>query len=348
MSAPSVLVAAVNASPNTRDRADYACDGVGDQVEIQAANDYLAIHGGGKLQMSEGDFYFLAGFKQDRAVWWDGQGWGTHIRAGDGMNANVAELRTPTVEWARITNIWFDGNKSKQTRGHGVFWNQTGSGFNFSYSDPLHVVRDNLFTDFKEDGLRWIGGAPRGCELVNNAAYRNDGNNFTIQGSDNKIVDNVGGHAGLVGLDIGPSAGFTQVVNNKMFGSGRIDPSVGWGIRTISTFGTLVGNHAQDNTKGGYALWWTDVSGSTNTADSNGTPTTPGYGMEILGSRVFLEVMALVDANGVDRKQGYGLHIGPDASKVVVSGYTFNNISGPVLNQATQPSTIDLTGLRNW
>ncbi|APC46441.1 minor tail protein [Streptomyces phage BRock] len=50
------LVAASDASAEVKAKADYVCDGAGDQVEIQAAINAAQLEGGGAIQLSEGTF----------------------------------------------------------------------------------------------------------------------------------------------------------------------------------------------------------------------------------------------------------------------------------------------------
>lgn len=54
------LVAASDASAEVKAKADYVCDGAGDQVEIQAAINAAQLEGGGAVQLSEGTFSIAA------------------------------------------------------------------------------------------------------------------------------------------------------------------------------------------------------------------------------------------------------------------------------------------------
>lgn len=55
---PTIVVAAANAKQSTKDAADYVCDGLADEVEIQAAIDYVLTLDlrGARIVLSEGDF----------------------------------------------------------------------------------------------------------------------------------------------------------------------------------------------------------------------------------------------------------------------------------------------------
>ena len=54
--AASVVVAAHNASRESKTHADYVCDGVADEVEITAAITSISNAGGGSVLLSEGTF----------------------------------------------------------------------------------------------------------------------------------------------------------------------------------------------------------------------------------------------------------------------------------------------------
>lgn len=53
-------VASNNARPQIKAMADYVCDGVADDVQIQAAIDAAVIHGFGEIHLSEGNFFLAS------------------------------------------------------------------------------------------------------------------------------------------------------------------------------------------------------------------------------------------------------------------------------------------------
>ena len=74
----TLLVAASNASPQSRLGADFVCDGIADEVEIQAAIDALPSQGG-RVLLSEGTFNIAAmiSITRDNCLL-EGQGMGDH------------------------------------------------------------------------------------------------------------------------------------------------------------------------------------------------------------------------------------------------------------------------------
>ena len=64
----TVNVAASNASADSRRMSDYLCDGVADDVQIQAAIDAVAAVGGGTVRLSEGLYTLAAGLTSGERI----------------------------------------------------------------------------------------------------------------------------------------------------------------------------------------------------------------------------------------------------------------------------------------
>ena len=74
-----IVIAAHDANAETKDVADYVCDGTADDVQIQAALDSLTS--GGTIQLSEGSFHLAAGLVIGRYIIFRGSGFGTQVDA---------------------------------------------------------------------------------------------------------------------------------------------------------------------------------------------------------------------------------------------------------------------------
>ena len=104
------VVAASDASNESKARADYICDGTADDVEIQAAIDSLPAVGG-KVYLTEGTFNTVAKILLPDNTWLQGSGFSTVIDCGilgdhiidnndvSGGNSQIA-----------ITDLKFDGS----------------------------------------------------------------------------------------------------------------------------------------------------------------------------------------------------------------------------------------------
>ncbi|HEX7050013.1 MAG TPA: glycosyl hydrolase family 28-related protein [Longimicrobiales bacterium] len=131
---PVLTVAASDASPAERALADYACDGVDDQVEINAAIAALGS-GGGTVVLSVGTFVVAAPILVPSRTTLMGQGpAATTIRVADGANLDAA-IKSSQFDSLTGSNVWrvsdgmqhgihllrfrLDGNKAAQTAGAG-------------------------------------------------------------------------------------------------------------------------------------------------------------------------------------------------------------------------------------
>lgn len=115
---PTILVASSQASEALKELArPYVCDGVGDQVQIQAAIDDLPA-GGGKVVLTEGPFSIANTIYIIRDdVVFEGAGMGaTVLRLADGANTNVLVIVAATENRLRITlrDFMVDANGANQ------------------------------------------------------------------------------------------------------------------------------------------------------------------------------------------------------------------------------------------
>ena len=108
-----------------KEHADYVCDGVDDQVEIQAAIDALTT-AGGTIVLLEGSFTISASInwpakKGIRLVGTStGESADSTIVLADDSNCSMIVFNQPDniISQVEISGLRFDGNKSHQTSGH--------------------------------------------------------------------------------------------------------------------------------------------------------------------------------------------------------------------------------------
>lgn len=153
----TLVVAASNASQLSKYQADYVCDGVNDEVEIEAAYARLPALIGGKIQLTEGVFEIgtTLNLADDKPVNLHGVGFlsywpaGTYYPAGsilklsDGANCRLLNI---AGGWScgSLKGLWFDGNKSNQGEvgsGSGILINNKGDIF----------IEHCMFDSFKHD-----------------------------------------------------------------------------------------------------------------------------------------------------------------------------------------------------
>jgi hypothetical protein len=102
------VVAASDASPEVKARADYVCDGVADDVELKAAHDAVKAAGGGTVFLSMGTFKTNAELDWDGCDLW-GSGYGTCIEPQVDM-ANSIHVVVNLNYYPRLGNFRINGN----------------------------------------------------------------------------------------------------------------------------------------------------------------------------------------------------------------------------------------------
>ncbi len=155
------LVAAVGASHRMRRMADFRCDGVNDEVEIEAARDALGAAGGstpGMILLSEGLFAVneLFGAETFDDVALVGVGAGTILKMPNGADGDfVVRLFACARIW--LANLTIDANKDNQaTSPHAV--DILASGFS-------HI--QNLWVKNCDIGFRLYNGSSDNILVAN-------------------------------------------------------------------------------------------------------------------------------------------------------------------------------------
>lgn len=167
-------------------RADYVCDGVDDQVEIQAALDALPDTGG-EVALTEGTFNISApilAYKTSvarRHTALRGRGFGiTVIELVDDSNCNMIEYVSGDYDlgFLNLEEMSLHGNKDNQTSGHGFYAiNAAGAGTIFDIR-----LRNVFFVRCKENGFFITGGW--GVMIDNCISEYNGGHGGYISGAE--------------------------------------------------------------------------------------------------------------------------------------------------------------------
>ena len=198
------VVAASNAPSKIKAAADFVCDGVDDQVEINAAYaviqtlisdtmGYTGTHIGGKIQLSAGVFHCSAPIVFDGPApvsiegvgfqsRWPSTGFrpaGTVVRCADQMNNYLMMWTGDTSQadsngWScgYIRGIWFEGNGAQQT------YANLPKDSPFSFSAGIYIynrgdtyIENCMFHGFLHDYAILVknhGSWITGCELEDN------------------------------------------------------------------------------------------------------------------------------------------------------------------------------------
>lgn len=143
-----------------KEGADFVCDGIDDQIEIQQAIDMLPILGG-KVMLLDGNFNTSDTIHLYREIptWFnlflEGQGLhATTINLMHNSNCDIIdnEVLTMCSGWKGVANMMIRGNETHQTSGHGIHaWSSGGGGM---FDMRFH----NVFAeDIKQNGFEIIG-----------------------------------------------------------------------------------------------------------------------------------------------------------------------------------------------
>jgi parallel beta-helix repeat protein len=237
-------IAAADSSALAKAQADLVCDGIDDDVQIQAAIDALPSVGG-SVRLMEGTFTISSAIEMGNNTVLEGSGVGCLNPSGtlvDGavsyiVLANSADCTMITnADLANhnitIKNLCLDGNKANQSAGDGIYIINGREcliehvRIYDAYDDGIEFDRDatsnsNLVTGCRiqasgDDGLRLASGVSDN-RITENIILTSGGENLVIVGGFNQIIGNHLGNASGHGAHFYRSQGntFTGNVVNR-------------------------------------------------------------------------------------------------------------------------------------
>ncbi len=223
----TIIIAASNATASSIAQADYVCDGVDDEVQVQAALDSLNNNTSGKIVFTNGLFVFSDSVTTitRHQVTIEGQGKGTQITWANGINVvgkflfDIGQSGTPMMRWT-FRDIFLTGNHAGVAAG--------GGGIRI-FAAQLAV--DNLKIDgYNEDGL-YIGQGSAGVNIRHNniaTASVVAGTNAIVldRTGDSKIINNnLSGdndeEVGVYVLGVGASPSQSIWISENYFNMGK-------------------------------------------------------------------------------------------------------------------------------
>jgi len=163
----TIFIASSNSRPESKALANFICDGVNDNVEIQQAIDSLTD--GGRIVLSEGQFNIGNTIVIKPKISLVGMGkQATVLFLQNGANTNMIQTLSDTLYWQSpyIANMTLNGNKA----------NNPGSGYvvpkGILLMNCQHAVLENLeIYNFKDYGIALSGSSSSlyglGLRIVN-------------------------------------------------------------------------------------------------------------------------------------------------------------------------------------
>lgn len=216
------VVASATAPTDVRATATYVCDGVADQVQIQAAVDDARDHGGGVVQLTVGDYNLTAPITFEGtddvdvevgiSLWGQGAK-ATMLNAGSGLTSAIHLTKVVRVNFADLgitisgaTHGISSATTNGASSGHRSFWNSSfrnlqiygpwdgsGTGYAMFLGSPFRSVFENIE----------IGGVGGGWYMFSEHADFNPGDltvnrSFVDLSGDNKIAYRIDSPAGTM------------------------------------------------------------------------------------------------------------------------------------------------------
>jgi parallel beta-helix repeat protein len=178
------------AANNSLDKsmADFVCDGVNDQIEINQAINSLPT-GGGRVVLLEGTYYISGSISISKSnVILEGQGDSTVIYLVDGANAHC--IVSSGVSNIKISNLKIDGNKGNQTVNvNGIYLNN-GSNITIEKCTITNAKFMNIYLDSLSNNVI------KNCLISGSGAI-----GLFVYNSQNAIITgNIVNNSGTVGI----------------------------------------------------------------------------------------------------------------------------------------------------
>jgi hypothetical protein len=187
--AATIVIAASDSTADEKAQADLVCDGIADNVEIQAAIDACESIGGGKILITG---HFVGGqlvFSGSNIVL-QGQGASTVYTAADGMNTDIIRVgdggTIADIHDFEIRNIQIDGNNANQSAGSGILFDA-----NVNHS----IISDVKIVYCFEHGIEIVNPAPSLTtafnDIINTFVYGCGGDGIRVTHSHGLTLSNI-------------------------------------------------------------------------------------------------------------------------------------------------------------
>lgn len=305
-----IVVAASDADAKIKLNADYVCDGVDDEVEINQAIAEIAALGGGQIYLPKGNYIVSEQIKVKNNCSLKGSGWSTVVKLANNVNFGFVDEGAGIIDvYALIRNesdgdsiqvhdLKIDGNRANNTGGqyHSLF-----------FKNGINCVANNLFV---------IGGfgSRGGCGIVDSAGNRTTISNCITTGSARHGI---------------ATTSFTQnfiITNNQSYLNNQS------GIHTSTGMGVVSNNMCYKNNTDG--IQGTNASESIyigNVCYENGSD-----GINAVGGH------KIIANNTISNNGAHGIdltHTGGGVSNIQIVG---NKITGNALNAIYGTAVFDI------
>lgn len=335
--------------------ADYICDGVADDVQIQAACTAVSTTGG-TVCILPGTYDITNSVNISSYTTVEGSGWNTIFKMGAGANKSSvfgANSKTNVI----IRNLQIDGNKANQTM-NGPFVASMISG-----SSGQYIVLDTVYVHDSVRQGAYFGAAKYclfiNCKSDNNGKLLSDGRNegfgygFNESGGvasyGNKIIGcyatgNTEGGASLYG-GMGGAGATNNIIANCVFEGHTQSGAAGVNIFNASN-NEVVGCQFINNTHGIQVIYLSNNNNIVSNAFTGPGPygiwvsaastTGHGHNNNVVGNSVYLHSTGIYIDGARDVNVSGNKVIDNDNIGIKVANVTSGNVTGNTANMNGQ------------
>ncbi len=207
-------------SIGTETGADYVCDGVADDVKIQAAMDYINNLGGGKIEVRKGTYEITTKMTIPSNIEIAGENWLSIFRFKDGINNYFFENKDTVGgnENINVHDMSFDGNKDNNTM---------SDIFNLINVSNSSFARNRITNAGKGWRLFTVTNSTFENNFCDNPKRDKGCFNFQTGSNYNKLIGNrVDGYTVAVNFDGANSACSYNVITENIFTNDQ--SNIGW------------------------------------------------------------------------------------------------------------------------
>lgn len=277
---------------------DYLCDGVADEVQINAAIAAVLALGGGSVMCQRGNYRIDATITMADGVFLIGQGYGTYFLG----NFDGAIVTFTNVDNSGVFNIRFKGNDSAADRG-----------ITLLTANTYCTVQDCWFEDCK---IGIFGAACTYCHFVGNIFTSNSSMGIGVYGNYNTVLGNILINNENLGFSV--PGNYNTIEGNVVFGGlngascdGSYNTFLGNSMSTCTTHGFLIGgacNAVISNTAYNCGTGVEISYGGCSVVGNSINTTTTGPGIEITLGGPGDRTRVIITGNYVIATKTYGIY----------------------------------------
>ena len=192
----ATFVVAANDSLH-KERADYVCDGVDDQVEI---NNALTAANGGRVRLLEGIYIIDDSINLGSHNTLEGVGAATKLKVPNEFDNSIHIIDMGSYQYCTVANLFIDGNKDNQSAGNqqGIYMNGG------SHHKIINLFLYNIY-GVEGNGI-FVAGIPADVLIQGNILRHIQDDGMDINGIIKSriignYIDDIGSHTGHNGID---------------------------------------------------------------------------------------------------------------------------------------------------